>query len=339
MGQSWNPRDGTPNLSGKVALVTGANSGIGLHTVKHLASKGAKVYYTARSEAKAKAAREEIRSLAPEIPENLLVWLQLDLGDIGSVLKATAWMRENESKLDILINNAGLATKDLETNEAGWETAMAVCHVGHFVLTNGLLPLLKNATSVKDADVRVVTVSSSANHIFLPVDYAFDFSSPAFLRGELPYEPWKYRYVQKRMFNINALLYSMAKLANVLFAQELQRRFDQAKIPIMSLSINPGAVKSDNAVGIFSSFLQPLIRRTMLDLDEGSFTTLFAATAPEVWRKPEVYKGKYLELFGEVKEPHRVAKDLNQVRAFWETTTKEVEKYLSQRYQTSLLEW
>lgn len=70
--------------------------------MKHLASKGAKVYYTARSEAKAKAAREEIRSLAPAIPENLLVWLQLDLGDIGSVLKATAWMRENESKLDIL---------------------------------------------------------------------------------------------------------------------------------------------------------------------------------------------------------------------------------------------
>ncbi|RSL98992.1 hypothetical protein CEP52_009978 [Fusarium oligoseptatum] len=216
---------------------------------------------------------------------------------------------------------------------------MAVCHVGHFVLTNGLLPLLKNAAAVKDADVRVVTVSSSANHIFLPADYAVDFSSPAFLRGELPYEPWKYRYVQKRMFNINVLLYSMAKLANVLFAQELQRRFDQAKIPIMSMSLNPGAVKSDNAVGIFSSFLQPLIRRTMLDLDEGSFTTLFAATAPEVWRKPEVYKGKYLEPFGEVKEPHRVAKDLNQVRAFWETTTKEVEKYLSQRHQTSLLEW
>lgn len=215
----------------------------------------------------------------------------------------------------------------------------AFSHVGHFVLTNGLLSLLKNAAAVKGADVRVVTVSSSANHIFLPADYTFDFSSPAFLRGELPYEPWKYRYVQKRMFNINVLLYSMAKLANVLFAQELQRRFDQDKIPILSLSINPGAVKSDNAVGIFSSFLQPLIRRTMLDLDAGSFTTLFAATAPEVWRKPEVYKGKYLEPFGEVKEPHRVAKDLNQVHAFWEMTAKEVEKYLSQRYQTSLLEW
>ncbi|EEU43339.1 uncharacterized protein NECHADRAFT_26779, partial [Fusarium vanettenii 77-13-4] len=291
-----------PSLSGKVALVTGANSGIGLHTVKHLASKGAKVYYTARSEAKAKAARQEIRSLAPEIPENLLVWLQLDLGDTGSVLKATAWMKEHESKLDILINNAGLATKDLETNEAGWETAMA------------------NAAAVKDADVRVITVSSSANHIILPADYTFDFSSPAFLRGELPYEPWKYRYVQKRMFTINVLLYSMAKLANVLFAQELQRRFDQANIPITSLSINPGAVKSDNAVGIFSFFLQPIMRRAMLELDEGSFTTLFAATAPEVWRKPEVYKGKYLEPFGEVKEPHRVSKDLNQVRAFWETT-------------------
>ncbi|KAJ4180000.1 hypothetical protein NW755_012040 [Fusarium falciforme] len=326
MGQSWNPRDGTPNLSGKVALVTGANSGIGLHTVKHLASKGAKVYYTTRSEAKARAAREEIRSLAPEIPENLLVWLQLDLGDIGSVLKATAWMRENESKLDILINNAGLATKDLETNEAGWETAMAVCHVGHFVLTNGLLPLLKNAAAVKDADVRVVTVSSSANHIFLPADYTLDFSSPAFLRGELPYEPWKYRYVQKRMFNINVLLYSMAKLANVLFAQELQRRFDQAKIPILSLSINPGAVKSDNATDYAG-------------LGRGLFHDSIRRYCSEVWRKPEVYKGKYLEPFGEVKEPHRVAKDLNQVHGFWETTAKEVEKYLSRRYQASLLEW
>ncbi|KAJ3527930.1 hypothetical protein NM208_g10462 [Fusarium decemcellulare] len=339
MGENWKPETGTPNLKGKIALVTGANSGIGLHTVKNLALKGAKVYYSARSESKANAAKKEILALHPEIPESLLVWLKLELSDLGSVVEATRWLSERESKLDILVNNAGMATKDLETTDAGWEIGIAVCHIGHFVLTNGLLPLLKNAASAKNSDVRVVTVSSSANYLFLPSDYKIDLSNPAFLYGQLPYEPWQYRYIQKRMFKVNVLHYAMSKLANVLFAQELQRRFDKLKLPIISISAHPGAVKSDNAVGIFSPLLQPVIRRAMLDLDEGSYTTLFAATAPEVWRKPEVYKGKYLEPFGQLKDPHPFAKDNSKAAALWNTTTQEVERYFVQRGFEPLLEW
>lgn len=130
------------------------------------------------------------------------------------------------------------------------------------------------------------------------------------------------------MFTIKILHYSLAKMANIMFAQELQRRLDKLGVPIISLSLNPGAVKSDNAVSIFSGFLQPLMRQVMLTLDEGSFTSLFAATAPEVWRQPEVYKGKYLEPVGKVQDPLRIAQDEKQAQALWDTTTKEVNRYL-----------
>ncbi|CAH0052317.1 unnamed protein product [Clonostachys solani] len=328
MGASWTPYSDTPDLAGKIAVVTGSNSGIGLYTALHLALHGAKVYMSARTRAKADDAKRTILSLHPTIAEERLIWLPLDLSKLSSVQEAVKDLEAKESKIDILINNAGIATSEIELTDAGWEMAMAVCHVGHFVLTNGLLPLLKNAAAEKGSDVRIVTVSSSASHAFLPPGYKIDFSKPEFLSGNLLYEPWKYRYVFRHMFTIKILHYSLAKMANIMFAQELQRRLDKLGVPIISLSLNPGAVKSGNAVSIFSGFLQPLMRQVMLTLDEGSFTSLFAATAPEVWRQPEVYKGKYLEPVGKVQDPLRIAQDEKQAQALWDTTSKEVNKYL-----------
>ncbi|CAI6099012.1 unnamed protein product [Clonostachys chloroleuca] len=328
MGARWAPYNDTPNLEGKVAVVTGSNSGIGLYTALHLALHGAKVYMGARTKAKADDAKKTVLSLHPTIAEERLIWLPLDLSKLSSVQEAVKELEGKEQKIDILINNAGLATNEIELTDAGWEMTMAVCHVGHFVLSNGLLSLLKKAAAEKGSDVRVVTVSSSASHTFLPPGYKIDFSKPDFLKGNLPYEPWKYRYVFRHMFTIKILHYSLAKMANIMFAQELQRRLDKLGVPIISLSLNPGAVKSDNAVSIFSGFLQPLMRQVMLTLDEGSFTSLFAATAPEVWRQPEVYKGKYLEPVGKVQDPLRIAQDEKQAQALWDTTTKEVNRYL-----------
>ncbi|KAH8812199.1 hypothetical protein F5884DRAFT_304945 [Xylogone sp. PMI_703] len=337
MSTNWDPQQ-IPDLTGKIALVTGGNAGIGLQTVKHLALHGAKVYFSARSEAKATKAKASLLSENPGLSADRLQWLQLDLASIDSVINAAEELGKREQKLDILINNAGCATKELETTDAGWEMALAVCHVGHFVLTNRLLPLLKNAASDKNADVRVVTVSSGAHNMFLPPDYEFDFADPAFLSGKLPYEPPEY-LKKKHMFEADLLRYSMAKLANVLFAQELQSRLDQLRLPVISMSVHPGSVETEGAVGIFSPEMQPVIRKTMMAPDEGSFTSLFAATAPQVSQKPEVYKGKYLEPVGEVKEPHTVTKNEEQVRAFWDTTAKEVNGYLTKRGHGLLNEW
>lgn len=178
--------------------------------------------------------------------------------------------------------------------------------------------------------MRVVTITSGAHSLFFPSNYQFDFSNAGFLSGEIPYEPWRYRFLQKPLFNISAIHYGMVKLANVLFAQELQRRFDDLGIPITSMSVDPGAVKSDGGLGVWIMPLQPIMKRLMATPDEGSFNALFAATASEVWRKPEVYKGSYLVPVGRVGQPHIVVQDEKHQRALWETTTNEVNKYLMQ---------
>jgi NAD(P)-dependent dehydrogenase (short-subunit alcohol dehydrogenase family) len=212
-------------------------------------------------------------------------------------------------------------------------------YVGHFILTNSLLPLLKTAAEAPCADVRVVTVSSGAHSVFLPPDYAIDFNKPDFLQGKLPYEPLKYRLTLKNMLKIDGLRYAMAKLACTVFAQELQRHFDQQSLAITSISLDPGNVKSDNAVGIWSGLVQPMMRLTMLDQDTGSLTSVFAAAAPEIRRQPQKFKGKYIGPIGVVTPAHPIVKDQKQCSAFWDTTTREVNRYLTEHGHKALNSW
>ncbi|KAF7561025.1 hypothetical protein G7046_g3116 [Stylonectria norvegica] len=339
MAKGWSPYSDIPDLTGKVAVVTGANSGIGLQTTKHLVSRGAKVYFTTRSESKAKTTKDHIRSIHPDVPENGLIWLPLDLGKIKSVNSAIAELKAKETKIDILVNNAGMVPEDMKLNEGGWETCMAICHVGHFVFTNGILSLLKEAAKDKNADVRIVTVSSNVTYIMIPPDYPLDFTSTAFLTGSLPYIPWKWRYFQSAFFTVDMVRYAMAKLANALFAKELQRRLDEQGVPIISISLNPGGVLSDDGLTIFSGFIKPLMRRVLVSPDQGSFNSLFAATAKDIRDKSELYKGQYIEPIGQVHASHPVLKNDKQVRAAWDTTTTEVNKYLNSQGLSPLSDW
>ncbi|KAK7416627.1 hypothetical protein QQX98_005098 [Neonectria punicea] len=339
MTKGWNPHSDMPDMKGKVAVVTGGNAGIGLQTVKHLATKGAKVYFTARSEAKAAYTTDYILSKNTGVSESQLVWLNLDLGDMKSVMRAVEELKAKEQAIDILVNNAGILLKELETTDAGWEMVMAVCHIGHFAFTNGILPLLKKAASRPGSDMRIVTVSSSVTYAFFPPNYQFDFTSPAFLSGTLPYEPWQWRYLQKHFFTVDMIRYSMAKLANLLFAQELQRRLDEQGSSIISLSVHPGSVQSTSALDIFSGVMKPVMRRVMVTEDVGSFTLCFGATAKEVREKPDTFKGKYVEPVGEVKIAHIVANDMKQVQGLWDNTSKEVNKYLVKEGYAPLLNW
>ncbi|KPM35890.1 hypothetical protein AK830_g10672 [Neonectria ditissima] len=339
MTKGWNPSADMPDMKGKVVVVTGGNAGMGLQTVKHFAIKGAKVYYTARSEAKAAHTIKYVTERGSNVSKDQLVWLKLDLGDLKSVLHAVEELKSKEQSIDILVNNAGIVMQKLELTDAGWETDMAVCHVGHFVFTNGILPLLKKAAARPGADVRIVTVSSTVPYVFFPPNYQFDFTSPDFLSGTLPYEPWQWRYLQKHMFTVDMIRYSMAKVANLLFAQELQRRLDEQGSSIISLSVHPGSVRSAKALDIFCGPLKPIMRRVMLTEDEGSFTLLFGATAKEVREKPEAFKGKYLEPIGEVKPNHVVANDEKQVRGLWDNTSKEVNKFFAKEDYAPLSDW
>lgn len=133
--------------------------------------------------------------------------------------------------------------------------------------------------------------------------------------------------------------YSIAKLANMMFAQELQAVFDRRGLPIISVSVDPGGVKTDGAIGIFPWFIKPIMRRAMLTEDQGSYTSLFAATSKEVRERPEEYKGKYMMPFGKVSPPHPVTKDEKQVQGLWKQTTEELNTYLQKQGHAPLLEW
>lgn len=212
-------------------------------------------------------------------------------------------------------------------------------HVGHFVLTNALLPLLITAAADKTSDVRVVTISSNVVGVFLPHDFPFNFTSPDFLYGRAPFHPWKFRYFQRHFFTVDMMRYSLAKAANMIFAQELQRRFDERGIPIISVSLHPGGVKSDAALDIFADFMKPVMRRVMVSEDEGSFTTLFAATCKDVRESQELFKGRYMEPVGRLMSSHQVTKDQGQVSGLWNTTAAEVSKYLDKTNSGGLVEW
>ncbi|GKT42883.1 WW domain-containing oxidoreductase [Colletotrichum spaethianum] len=133
--------------------------------------------------------------------------------------------------------------------------------------------------------------------------------------------------------------YSVSKVANLLFAQELQRLMDEQGLPILSISVHPGAVASDGSKEIGNLVFSLLRAAIVISTDQGAVTPLFAATASEVRETPDKFKGKYLEPFGKVVTPNIVANDMEQVRGMWQNTTTEVSKYLSEIGVAPLEQW
>ncbi|KAH6889837.1 daunorubicin C-13 ketoreductase [Thelonectria olida] len=339
MPTEWDPLGDMPNLHGKVAVVTGGNTGIGLATVKFLALRGAKVYVAARSEDKAKKAIQSLVTAHLEIDQAQLSWLPLDLSDLKSVVRAADYLKGEETKLDLLINNAGMATGSVETLGDGWEMTMAINHVGHFVLTNGVLPLLKAAVAQKDADVRVVTVTSSAMYAMLPPNYEFNFTSSSFLQKPTKNHPWQWRYLQSHIFHVDMIRYSVSKAANAMFAQELQRIFDEQRLPILSISVHPGGVATDGVMTIGTGLFRALVKSAFITTDQGAITSVFAATATEVRKNPSKYGGKYLEPYGKIAAPHQILKNQAAVKGMWDNTTTGVNSYFKKQGLPILQSW
>jgi NAD(P)-dependent dehydrogenase (short-subunit alcohol dehydrogenase family) len=196
------------------------------------------------------------------------------------------------------------------------------------------------AAAKPKADVRVVNVSSGACYAFFPKNYRWDFTSKQFLAGAVPYEPIKWTYLFKHLFTVNMTIYGQAKMATVLFTRELQRRFDEQGVPIISTSLHPGDINSgDSSLDIFASFTRPIFKGIMITPEKGSFNSLFAATAKVIRQMPDTYKGSYMEPVGRVVVPHPVVNDDKQTRALWDITTQEVNRYLVQNSLTNLEVW
>ena len=253
------------NLAGKVAIVTGGYSGLGLETVRALANQGAKVIIPVRSETKAK---EALAGIAGDITT-----APMDLADLASVNKFAASMQNALPQLDLLINNAGVMASPESKVGPGWESQFGICHMGHFALTQGLFSLLEKATAP-----RVVALSSTA-HKMSDIQWGdINFE-------QTPYEKWR--------------AYGQAKTANALFANALSRRLKD--VDGLAFSVHPGGIftplqrhlpkEEMIAMGWLGEDGEPseLAKAGFKSPEQGASTTLWAATSSELIGRPGVY--------------------------------------------------
>jgi len=249
-----------PDLSGIRAVVTGANSGLGLVTARELARAGAHVVLACRDLLKGDAALGQIRVGVPGADVALL---RLDLADLASVRAFTDELMGTAPGLDPLVNNAGVMAIPRHTTADGFELQLGTNHLGHFALTARLMPAL-----LGHGPARVVTVSS-----FMHTTGHLNRDD---LMGERSYRPWR--------------AYGQAKLANLLFATELQRRAEAVSAPLLSLAAHPGYASTNlQAVGprmsgsrlgaVMASIGNRLFAQPAA---AGALPTLRAATDPDV---------------------------------------------------------
>lgn len=256
---TWSAND-IPDLSGQVAVVTGANGGLGLASAKALAGKGAHVVMAARDQDKAARARDEILA---EHPSASLEIVELDLGSLASVEAAANEIAAAHDRIDILMCNAGVMATPQATTEDGFDAQFAINVLGHWALVGRLLPIVEATPGA-----RVVTVSSTAQH----TGRAIDPDDPH-MRDD--YSAWG--------------MYGQTKLAMRHFAVGLQQRFDRAGIDAKALSAQPGFTNSDlqttthamGGGGVLGALSEKWVKATGMSIDRGALSQLRAATDPD----------------------------------------------------------
>ena len=268
--------DDMPSLEGRTVVVTGANAGLGFETSRELARRGADVVLACRNLDKAGQALKSIRADAPDAR---LEVQPLDLGDLGSIRAFAQAFERRHDRLDVLVNNAGVMALPRSTTADGFETQLGVNHLGHFALTGLLLDPLLAAPAA-----RVVTVSSLAHRIG-----RIDFAD---LDGERRYGKWR--------------AYGQSKLANLLFAFELQRRFERAGSRAISVACHPGYSATNLQEHWAHHSGVPLMRGMSKmasgivgqDARGGALPLLFAASDESVRGGVVIGPGGFMELRG-----------------------------------------
>lgn len=277
---AWNVSD-IPSLTGRVAVVTGANGGLGLETARALAGAGAHVVMAARDPGKTKAAEADIRTTHPSA---ILEVVPLDLASLASVRSAAAAILAKHDRIDILVNNAGVMAPPESETADGFELQFGVNHLGHYVFTAQLLPALLRADSA-----RVVSVTSTAHHM----GFAVDPGNPH-LKGK--YGPWK--------------AYGQSKLANFHFAIGLDRRFKAAGVKASSLVAHPGLSNTElqatsveaTGGGASQKFFHVLAGRTGMTPAQGALPQIRAATDPDA-KGGEFYAPRFVNNGAPVRRP------------------------------------
>ena len=300
---TWTAAD-IPNQSGRVAVVTGANSGLGLETAREFARKGAHVVMAARNLEKAAAAEQDILD---GIPDASLEVRHLDLGSLDSVKTFATEVVNAHGRIDILVNNAGVMGTPRHETTDGFELQFGTNHLGHFALTAHLMPAL-----LRSEAGRVVTVTSTARHFLSKLNVA----DPHLTNG---YSPWR--------------AYGQSKRANSHFALELDRRLRSAGAPIKSLVAHPGysntnlqaqSSASHNGEGRTQAFFHTWVQRVGMSQADGALPQLRAATDPEA-NGGELYAPRFVQNGPAVRRPilpiSRRSSDLERLWALSERET------------------
>jgi NAD(P)-dependent dehydrogenase (short-subunit alcohol dehydrogenase family) len=277
---SWSTED-IPDLTGRTAVVTGANGGLGLETSRALAAKGAQVVMAARNQEKAAEALADIRADAPEA---LLELVELDLASQQSVKDAAAKILSNHDTIDILVNNAGVMGIPERKTADGYEMQFGTNHLGHWTLTALLMPAL-----LKADEPRVVTVTSTAHHMGRAVD-----PKNPHLHGS--YGPWK--------------AYGQSKLANFHFGMGLHRLFRDAGVGASSMIAHPGLSNTElQAVSVQETgggrsqeFFHRMAGKRGMAPAEGALPQIRAATDPDA-RSGQFYVPMWIENGAPVHKP------------------------------------
>lgn len=297
---SWSTAD-IPHLGGRVALITGANGGLGLVTARALAAHGATVVVAARDEKKAATARDAVLHDQPEASVEPLV---LDLASLRSVAEAAQRFLAGHDRLDILLTNAGVMGLPEGRTQDGFELQLGVNHLGHWALTAHLLP-----TIVHTPGARVVTVTSFAQH----GGRALDPDDPHLRRK---YDAWA--------------SYNRSKLANRHFAQGLDRRLRAAGVDAMALTAHPGLTRSGlqaktveaGGGGLIGSVSDRLVRRIGMDVERGSLSLLRAATDPGA-RGGTMYGPLFMLSGPPVRKPLVRPRSDAAIATLWEVSRRE----------------
>jgi NAD(P)-dependent dehydrogenase (short-subunit alcohol dehydrogenase family) len=280
---TWTAAD-LPDLSGRTVVVTGASSGIGAATTRALAGAGARVVLAVRDQAKG----ERVAATMSDATEVRA----LDLEDLASVRAfAAGWA----GALDILINNAGIMLVPEGRTVDGFERQIGTNHLGHFALSNLLLPHITD---------RIVTISSNAH-----------------ARGRLDLGDLNWH---SRVYDASQA-YSDSKLANLLFTMELQRRLTAAGSSVRAVAVHPGMVRTNlfgHATGVQATMISVLGRVLLQDPGHGALTTLRAATS-------DLPGGSYVAPGGfahrgspEIATPSMAARDDELARRLWEMSAR-----------------
>ncbi|PWA35886.1 NAD(P)-binding Rossmann-fold superfamily protein [Artemisia annua] len=281
------------NGSGLTAIVTGASSGIGTETARVLALRGVHVVMAVRNTEAGTKIKENIVSETPTAKVDVM---ELDLSSLASVRNFAAQYCSSDLPLNILINNAGVMAPPFTLSKDRIELQFATNHLGHFLLTNLLLETMKKTSNEQEKEGKIVNVSSEAHRITYSKGINFDI-----INDESSYS--------------SIYAYGQSKLANILHANELTRRFKEEKVNLTANSLHPGAI----ATGLLRhhSFLDGIVdwvgKYFLKTIPQGAATTCYVALHPQV----KGVSGEYFADSNKLK-PSSFARDSELAKKLWD---------------------